>query len=145
MRNSVIRQNMTSPMISVRRSRLNVRHSNRCQSSTHPDALPLVVLRPFGTATHPLPEPDEDVPDGLRRRDDIERRRNRSALLEVAHPQPRTGELPLGVGVALASRKRRRSNLSAGRNIASIQNEDELFFYSDVNYRAKAHRVKMNA
>ena len=68
---------------------------------SYPDALPLVVLRLLGTSTAVLPEPPDDVPDGLRRRYDVERDRNRSALLEIAHPQAGASELPLRVGVVL--------------------------------------------
>lgn len=46
-------------------------------------------------------EPHEQVPDGLGAGDDVERRRQRPALVEVTHPQLGAGELPLDVGVIL--------------------------------------------
>lgn len=51
-------------------------------------------------------EPHEQVPDGLGTRDDVERRRQRSALVKVTHPQLGAGELPLDVGVVLQDRKK---------------------------------------
>lgn len=52
-------------------------------------------------------EPHEQVPDGLGTRDDVERRRQRSALVKVTHPQLGAGELPLDVGVVLQDRKKK--------------------------------------
>lgn len=49
----------------------------------------------------PAVDPHEQVPDGLGAGDDVERRRQRAALVEVAHPQLGAGELPLDVGVVL--------------------------------------------
>lgn len=46
-------------------------------------------------------EPHEQVPDGLGARDDVERRRQRPALVKVTHPQLGASELPLDVGVVL--------------------------------------------
>lgn len=51
-------------------------------------------------------EPHEQVPDGLGAGDDVERRRQRAALVEVAHPQLGAGELPLDVGVVLQDEKK---------------------------------------
>lgn len=51
-------------------------------------------------------EPHEQVPDGLGTRDDVERRRQRAALVKVTHPQLGAGELPLDVGVVLQDRKK---------------------------------------
>lgn len=42
-------------------------------------------------------QPLECIDEGLGRRDDVKRRRTGAALLEVADPQPATGELPLHV------------------------------------------------
>ena len=50
-------------------------------------------------------EPHEQVPDGLGARDDVERRRQRAALVKVTHPQLGAGELPLDVGVVLQDKK----------------------------------------
>lgn len=50
-------------------------------------------------------EPHEQVPDGLGARDDVERRRQRAALVKVTHPQLGAGELPLDVGVVLQDEK----------------------------------------
>lgn len=46
-------------------------------------------------------EPHEQVPDGLGAGDDVERRRQRPALVKVTHPQLGAGKLPLDVGVVL--------------------------------------------
>lgn len=65
---------------------------------THSNRLHVFLLDGLGvTAEFPL-DPLEDVEDGLGRRNDVERRRTRPALLEVADPQFGPGELPLHVG-----------------------------------------------
>lgn len=46
-------------------------------------------------------EPHEQVQDGLGAGDDVEWRRQRAALVKVAHPQLGAGKLPLYVGVVL--------------------------------------------
>lgn len=46
-------------------------------------------------------EPHEQVQDGLGAGDDVERRRQRSALVKVTHPQLGAGKLPLNVSVVL--------------------------------------------
>lgn len=56
-------------------------------------------------------EPHEQVPDGLGARDDVERRRQRPALVEIAHPQLGAGELPLDVGVVLEHEKKKKRTL----------------------------------
>lgn len=50
-------------------------------------------------------EPHEQVQDGLGAGNDVERRRQRAALVEVAHPQLGAGELPLDVCVVLRDKK----------------------------------------
>lgn len=54
-------------------------------------------------------QPHQQVEDGLGARDDVERRRQRAALVEVAHPQLGAGELPLDVGVVLQAGGRKQT------------------------------------
>ena len=46
-------------------------------------------------------QPPEHVVDRLGRDDDVERRRHRATLLEVAHPELTPSELPLSIGTLL--------------------------------------------
>ncbi len=46
-------------------------------------------------------EPHEQVPDGLGAWDDVERRRQRAALVKVTHPQLGASKLPFDVSVVL--------------------------------------------
>lgn len=50
-------------------------------------------------------EPHEQVPDGLGAWDDVEWRRQRAALVKVAHPQLGAGKLPLDVSVVLQDKR----------------------------------------
>lgn len=50
-------------------------------------------------------EPHEQVPDGLGAWDDVEGRRQRAALVKIAHPQLGAGKLPLNVSVILQDKR----------------------------------------
>lgn len=60
-----------------------------------------VVPRRLSPPAQLVVEPHQQVPDGLGAGDDVERGRQRPALVEVAHPQLGASELPLDVGVVL--------------------------------------------
>lgn len=64
-----------------------------------------VVPRRLAPPAQLVVEPHQQVPDGLGAGDDVERGRQRPALVEVAHPQLGAGELPLDVGVVLRGRE----------------------------------------
>ena len=54
-----------------------------------------------GSATHSMKDPFEEIIDTLWRGNDIERGRDRLALLEVRDPQFATSKFPLDVGFLL--------------------------------------------
>lgn len=58
-------------------------------------------------------EPHQQVPEGLWAGDDVERRRQRAALIKVTHPQLGAGKLPLNVSMVLEDKK---SSLNSGRS-----------------------------
>ena len=60
-------------------------------------------------------DPAEHVVDRLWRDDDVEGRRHRATLLEVAHPELAPRELPLGVGTLLSTRPERQSSVGGNR------------------------------
>lgn len=55
----------------------------------------------LSSAAQLVVEPHQQVPHRLGAGDDVERRRQRAALVKVAHPQLGARELPLDVGVIL--------------------------------------------
>lgn len=57
----------------------------------------------------PLAHAGHQVAHGLRRRDDVERRRQRALVVKVAQPQFGAGKLPLLVLVVLPKPKRRKA------------------------------------
>lgn len=69
--------------------------------TTHSNRLHVLLLDGLGVTAELSLDPLEDVQDRLGRRDDVERRWTRAALLEVADPQLRPGKLPLDVGAFL--------------------------------------------
>lgn len=56
----------------------------------------------------PLAHAGQQVADGLRRREDVERRRQRALVVKVAQPEFSPGELPLLVLVVLRREGRKR-------------------------------------
>lgn len=69
-----------------------------------------VVPRRLAPPAQLVVEPHQQVPDGLGAGDDVERGRQRPALVEVAHPQLGASELPLDVGVVLRGRRGERGD-----------------------------------
>jgi len=64
---------------------------------THPDGAHVLFLCRPGLAAQPVVDPLDQVPNALGRGNDVEGRRHRASLLEVADPQFAPRVLPLRV------------------------------------------------